>query len=92
MVYRDCTKGICNRIDKINIESAQECRNACDGLMSIDCQSWDWGEKSSTVSVVVKYLECHFLKRILDYEKDFIMNIFLKASILNPILKPGFLN
>ena len=54
MVYRDCTKGICNKIDKINIESAQECRNACDGLMSIDCQSWDWGEKSSTVSLVVK--------------------------------------
>ena len=50
MVYRDCTKGICNRIDKINIESAQECRNACDGLMSIDCQSWDWGEKSRNVS------------------------------------------
>ena len=56
MVYRDCTKGICNKIDKINIESAQECRNACDGLMSIDCQSWDWGEKSSTVSLVLKYV------------------------------------
>ena len=54
MVYRDCTKGICNRIDKINIETAQECRNACDGLMSIDCQSWDWGEKSRNVTQKVE--------------------------------------